>query len=576
MANTSNEPNGLKGRVAAEKLAGLKQTAKQKVAAAWTLAKTMLPGAPQAEQLKFASTLMENSPVTLKIALKQTAVNAHWTRVAEQFASVHKVDMNDLLEDPSVLNKETKGVSSELKGDAKSAGAKKADDRKDAGPQPAEYPDPKRDEPAPLDGSNAGKGRPDSWTEGPGAGESVNKSASKHGEGCECATCKKADKKASKHGEGCECAECKKDKKASAKKACPDGCNGDKDCEHDHGKKASVKTAEEGEAPVAEDAAPADEAGAAEGEADAAEGDAAGADEAAGDADADAALADADAALPDDGEADAGEGEEFDPAKANLEDAAADLENDINQLQDAIADLSAEPDDITFNGEEGADAEAGAADEDAQLADLFADGAEGDASAAEGDAQGEELNLDDIFNENNMSDKVSSLNDEGDNIDELIVELNGNDDFFGPSDPSELESILEQEDTIEDPHDIFAIRSSADPMAALFGKQASETNIVKPGDIVKALDTDLAGGEDRDSETDHDGTIFEEVLNSIKQPTRDDHRVGDGYTEPTLKAAAKKVVPKQAGIRKLRPGSGKTASSANLASLLFTDDADYM
>jgi hypothetical protein len=557
MANTSNEPSSLKGRVAAEKLASAKKVAQQKTAAAWTIAKTMLPDAPFAEQQKFASTLMSNSVTSLKVALKQTAVNAHWTRVAEQFASVHKVDMNDLLEDPSVLNKESKGVGAELKGDPKSAGAKKADDRKDAGPQPAEYPDPKRNEPAPLDGSNADKGRPDSWTEGPGAGEGVKTSAKKHEKDCDCAECKKADKK------------------ASTKKACKDGCNGDGDCEHDHGKKASVKTAEEGDEPVAE-------ADAAEGDAAEAEGDATDADEAAGDADADAdadaALADADAALPDDGEADAaGEGEEFDPAKANLEDAAADLENDIDQLQDAIADLSAEPSDISFDGEEGAEADAADAGEDAQLADLFGDGADQAAEGAEGDAEGQELNLDDIFNEGNMSDKVSSLNDEGDNVDEFIVDLNGDNDFFGPSDPSELESILEQEDEIENPHDLFAIRSSADPMAALFGKYASETDIVKPGEIVKALDTDLSGGEDRDSETDHDGSIFEEVLNSLKQPTRDDHRQGE--TEPHMKSAKGKPAVKQAGIRKLRPGAGsKTASTqnVNLASLLFTDDSDYM
>lgn len=537
MANNSNDRTSLKGRVAAEKMANVKKVAQQKTAAAWTIAKTMLPNAPQAEQEKFASTLMANSATTLKVALRQTAVNAHWSRVAEQFASVHKVDMNDLLENPSILNKEENAVAAELKGDAKNASTKVADDRKDAGPLPAEYPEPKRDEPSELDGSNAAKGRPESWTEGPGKDEGVSKNAS--------------DKKDEEKKEG---------KEASAKTACGESCEGN--CEHK--KEAAAKTAEE-EVAKAEGEKAADEAAAegAEAAAEGAEEVAEGEEAEEHEEGAEAAEVDADAAEA------TGEGEEFDPAKANLEEAAADLEHDIDQLQDAIAELGEEPSDITFEGEEGAEGAEGGTD--TEIADMFGDAGEGAEVPAE---DGEELNFDNIFDENNMADKVSSLNDEDAELGELVAELNGDEDFFGPSDPAELEAVLEQEETIDDPHALFAIEASSDPMAALFGKTATETDVIKPGEIVKALDTDLAGGEGRDAETDHEGTIFEEVFNSLKQPTRDDHRQGE--TKPNLKEPAK-----QAGIRKLRPQANKRASAsapsnANLASLLFTDEADYL
>ena len=86
--------------------------------------------------------------------LRQTAKNAHYskeadkfaashktdivsfaTKQAESFQSVHKTEQNDLLEEPSVLSSEKSAVEKELKGDPKNAGAKKADDTKDAGPQ---------------------------------------------------------------------------------------------------------------------------------------------------------------------------------------------------------------------------------------------------------------------------------------------------------------------------------------------------------------------------------------------------------------------------------------------------------
>ncbi len=510
MSKVPNEARtSLPGRVAAAKAAALK-IAQKKSMAAFTIAKSMLPTAPQTEQLKFAQSLMANSMPALKVALQQTAINAHYSRIAQKIEEVHKVDMNDLLEDPSILTKEKSAVTTELKGEAKNAGTKVADDRKDAGPLPAEYPEPKRDEPTELDGQNAAKGRPDSWTEGPG-------------------------------------------KEASKKVACAEGCKGD--C--DHKKEASAKKKAEADAVPAEDA----------GVAAAAEGAVEGAESGEGEAAPTDVPAEGDA--PAEGEGDEGEGEEFDPEKQNLQEAASDIEADVDRLQDAIAEMTGEAGDMTVDGEGEGEGEGDF--------DLFGEGEgseeeHGDEGQGEG---GEELNLDDIFEPGAMSDKVSALNDE-DSMD--VVALNDGDDFFSPSDPSELESLLEQEEDLSSPADMFKLDGAeADPMARLFasaGKTAADESIIAPGDLESFFETDLHG-DDRDSENDHDGTIFDEVFDRIKQPTREDHR----DTEPHLKEAGKKVEKKQPqGIRKLKPGqgSGKVATTQNLASLLFTDDADYL
>ena len=103
--------------------------AKTRVAASWTIAKTLLPAAPSEVQYKLASSLLTNSTTALGAILRQAAVNAHYTKLAEKLEEMHKVELNELIEDPSLLNKMKKEVESELKGEAKNASkAKKADD----------------------------------------------------------------------------------------------------------------------------------------------------------------------------------------------------------------------------------------------------------------------------------------------------------------------------------------------------------------------------------------------------------------------------------------------------------------
>jgi hypothetical protein len=239
----ANEPTkaSLKEKLAEvkSKREAISKEAKTRVASAWTIAKTMLPTAPLEVKKAFAASLLTNSTKALKAALRQTAVNAHYTKLAETFKEVHKMELNDLLEDPSVLNAEKKAVESEVKGDAKNAGAKKADDRKENGPQEGTYDDGRNgSEPKELDASKAAE-RPDAG-EKPGQTQNLsdgkNAAVKCNGKDCKgCAECKKAEKK---------------DKKdASAKKA-----------DFPPAEEGAAPEAPAEEAPFEEGAAPAEEA----------------------------------------------------------------------------------------------------------------------------------------------------------------------------------------------------------------------------------------------------------------------------------------------------------------------------
>ncbi len=241
----ANEKAPIKERIAAAKAAQEAVTAASKEArvrtiCAWTIAKTMLPKAPAEVQQHLASALLGASTTVLKSALRQTAINAHWTKFAETYESVHKKDLNDLMSPASELSKEKSAVSSEMKGDAKNAG-KVADDRKDAGPQEGTYDEGKRTEPKGMDASGSEVRPADSVnkTEGSEKSEnSVDNSAMMKEGAKKKAEDIKTPAEAAKVAEACKCG------KASCK-ACVASAN---------------KTADEGEVAPPAEAAPAAEA----------------------------------------------------------------------------------------------------------------------------------------------------------------------------------------------------------------------------------------------------------------------------------------------------------------------------
>ena len=60
----------------------IRKEAQQRVAAAWTIAKTMLPTAPAEVQKSAAATLLQNTTPVLNAMLRQTAKNSHYTKQA--------------------------------------------------------------------------------------------------------------------------------------------------------------------------------------------------------------------------------------------------------------------------------------------------------------------------------------------------------------------------------------------------------------------------------------------------------------------------------------------------------------
>jgi hypothetical protein len=526
----------------------IKREAQQRVAAAWTIAKTMLPEAPAEVQKSAAANLLQNPTRVLNAMLRQTAKNAHYSKLAETFKQVHKVELNDLLEDPSVLHAEKKAVESEIKGDAKNAAAKSADDRKDAGPQTSTYNDGrgcgggKHTEPKQMDaGSSASQteaeGRPMD-TVNKSEGDSAKKTSSK-----EAAVETKTAKKCECKGE-CKCEE----KKASEKTAKCDKC-GTSECDHKHAaescgadckgcdkcaasKKAAIDASVEekkaaqskkADEPMAEATAPADMGA-----------------EAPPEAPMDAAPAE---------EAPMGEEPLGEEPMADEGDSSAEVLSDekkmiveekIEEAQEAIQALEQE---ILQEGEE-------------------------------------ELDLSQVFNEDEMEEKVSALANEGDEH----TAGNG-EEFFAPSAAESMEASLD-EPQMASMEDFFSLKGSdSDPLAHLIAgeiktaEQVAGMEVVPSftGEAAKHFESDTATGDTRDNENDHDGDLFAEAIEDqkpedggFKRVKQDETNVMEAPKSAAKTASAKKETPKV--IKKLKPVVASEQKPIDIASALFGND----
>jgi hypothetical protein len=501
---------------------GIRREAQQRVAAAWTIAKTMLPTAPAEVQKAAASNLLSNPTNVLNAMLRQTAKNAHYSKLAEKFESVHKKTLNDLMEDPSVLASEKKSVESELKGEPKSAAvdSKKADDRKDSGPQTSTYNDGrgcgggKHTEPKQMDaGSTASETEAQNRPE-----NTVNKS---EGDG------KVAAKAAAAKCDKCE-GECKCASKAAAEK-CADDCKGCEKCASAkkaaidasvEEKKAAIKTADPVmDAPVEE--APAMDAPPMGDEAPMDMGP------------------EAPAELPPADDMDA----EADNAGEVLSDEKKMIvEEKIEEAQEAIKALEQE---ILSEGEE-------------------------------------ELDLSQVFNEEEMDEKVSALANEGDEH----TAGNG-EEFFAPSAAESMESSLD-EPQLASMEDFFSLRGSdSDPLAHLIAgeiKSAADVagfNVVESmtGEAAKHFESDTATGENRDNENDHDGDLFAEAIEDqtpedggFKRVKQDETNVMQAPKSAAKPKAAEKKEAAAPVIKKLKNVTASEQKPVDIASALLGDD----
>lgn len=505
----------------------IKREALSRVAAAWTIAKTMLPSAPAEIQKAAAANLLQNPTRVLNAMLRSTAKNAHYSKLAETFKQVHKVELNDLLEDPSVLNAEKKAVESEIKGDPKNAASKIADDRKDAGPQTETYNDGrgcgggKHSEPKEMDAGSASsqteaEHRPENTiNKSEGDGKVAAKAAAaepKTACGADCKGCDKCEKKASEskhagHKPDCDCNFC--EKKAAAK--C-DKCEGDCKC-------ASAKTADDMppmDAPVG-DVPPMD----------------APVEEAPMDAAPEMPMEE-----PISEEGGDNEGEILSDEKKMV------VKEKIETAEEAIKSLEQE---ILQEGEE-------------------------------------ELDFAQVFNEDEMEEKVSALANESDEH----TAGNG-EEFFAPSAAESMEASLD-EPQMASMEDFFSLRGSdSDPLAHLIaGEIRTAADVAgmevipsSTGELANKMESNSTDADSRDNESDHEGDLFAEAIEDQKPEDGGFKRVKQDETnelEAPKAAAAKtaKVAPKKTPvISKLKGVTASEAKPIDIASALFGQDDSF-
>lgn len=517
MANQTATKPSIKEKLAElkQKRAAIQKEAQVRTAAAYTIANTMLPGAPVEKRQAFASALLQgNDTKTLVAALRQTAVNAHYSKVAEQFKEVHKVEMNDLLEDPSVLKQERAAVEKEIKGEAKAAG-KTADDRKDAGPQTDTYNDGRghgggtESEPKAMDA-----GSKESQTEAAGRPmDTINKS--------EGDKAKKEAAAKTAHGKDCKgCADCDKSKKEAAEK-CAD-CKDDKKCS----KHASAKKADE----PAMDAPAMDEPIAEEPMAEAPMGD-------------EAPMTDA----PMEAEAPA------DDAGAILTDEKKMVvEEKIEEAQEAIKALEQEL--LEENEEEPALA-------------LEEEGAPSEPSE-------EELDLSSVFDQGEMEDKAASLANEGEEhtaAEDFFAPTSaaGMESVLDDSgmQTASIEDYFSMQGAEADP--LYSLIASEDKVAA----NVDGTDVLESftGEVANKMKQHEAGPDGRDSEADHDEDLFAEAMKDIKPEEQGAKRTPqDSVPELQAPKSAAKTAGK-GSIKRVRPVVA-SPKPVDIASALFGDE----
>src|SRR5271156_4587444 len=492
---------------------GIRREAQQRVAAAWTIAKTMLPTAPAEVQKHAASNLLLNSTKVLNAMLRQTAKNAHYSKLAETFKNVHKTELNEFLTEGEDLQSLKKSVEAEVKGDAKSAG-KVADDRKDAGPQTETYNDGrgcgggKHTEPKAMDaGSSASEteasGRPENTvnkSEGDGKAASAKAAAApKTAEkDCECeGECKCASKEAAvavtakKHDKDCKCVTCKNKKDASATKKADEMPMDMPPAEEAAGDPMA-------EAPIEE--APVDEL-----------------------------APEAPAEMPMD------EGAEADTAGEVISDEKKMVvEEKIEEAQEAIKALEQE---ILQEGEE-------------------------------------ELDLSQVFNEEEMDEKVSALANEGDEH----TAGNG-EEYFAPTSAESLEASLD-EPQMASMEDFFSLQGSdSDPLAHLIAgdiktaEQVAGHEVIPSftGELANKMESNTADTDNRDNESDHDGDLFAEAIEDQKPEDGGFKRVKQDETNEmeAPKSASKTKAPV---IKKLKPVVASEQKPFDIAQALFGND----
>jgi hypothetical protein len=549
-----------------EKLADLKtnreaitREAKTRVAAAWTIAKTMLPTAPVEAQKAFAQTLLANKTSALKAALKQTAINAHYTRLADFSTQkeVHRDEMNSgsLMEKNEDLAAQRSAVKSEISGPAKNAAPKRADDRKDSGPQTPTYNDGRghgggtASEPKEVDAGKA--------AERPGAGErpgdTVNLSEGKSTEGKGDGAPKAAGKAAAK------CLNCKGGKMCAKCAA-----------------KAAAARSKKAEFPPAPDAPPAEAPPMDAGMPPAEDPMAQGMPPADGMPPVEGGMPPAEGGMPPMGP----EGAEPAATEMVTEEKIQDIKEKVEEVQQDILELEQ-----SVSGEEAAGEEVPAGVLESEGEELEGIGeelegegevVEGEGNELEGEGSEQELNLDQIFNEESMEEKTSALANED----------NSGADFFAPSAAMDMEATLDDNGVQEFGDVVASMFSRAgaddDPLFALMGGIKSAAQVagmeVVPsftGEAAKHFEQSETSKEARDNESDHADDLWAETI-KVEKPEDSEQKRSPQDAVPELKGPASGKAPesegKAAAIKTaVKPAAKKPATLRKIKPIIASD-----
>ena len=177
--------------------------------------------------------------------------------------------------------------------------------------------------------------------------------------------------------------------------------------------------------------------------------------------------------------------------------------------------------------------------------------------------------------EEDMEDKAASLANEG----EKQADGNG-EEYFAPSNAESMEASLD-ESQFASMEDFFSLRGSdSDPLRALIAGEihtAADVAGMKvvpsfTGEAAKHFESNTATGETRDMENDHDADLFAEAIESVspedggfKRTKQDDTNVLE-----SPKSAAKK--PAAPAIKKLKAVTASASKPFDIASALLGND----
>ena len=198
----------------------------------------------------------------------------------------------------------------------------------------------------------------------------------------------------------------------------------------------------------------------------------------------------------------------------------------------------------------------------------------------------EELDLAQVFNEDEMEEKVSALANEGDEH----TAGNG-EEFFAPTSAESLEASLD-EPQMASMEDFFSLQGSdSDPLAHLIaGEIRTAADVAgmevipsSTGELANKMESNTTDADNRDNESDHEGDLFAEAIEDqkpedggfkrVKQDETNEMEAPKSASKAKAASAAAPAKDKKAPvIAKLKSVTASEAKPFDIASALLGND----